>query len=361
MVVLQLGPYPPPHGGVQTNLVAIRDHLRRHSFGAPVVNITRHRRVDHDEVYYPRTAFDVMRLLWQVPADVIHIHIGGQLTRRLLGLCLLATLIPRRRVVLTFHSGGYPSWAGHGASRRSLRGFVLRRLDAIIAVNAEIASLFQRLGVHPSRIRIISPFAPVRVDDSSPYPEPLASFLARHRPVLTTVGLLEPEYDLALQIRTLEEVRRRFPDAGLVIVGAGSLETDLRRIIHESPVADHVLLCGDVPHALTVRLIARSDLFLRTTLYDGDSVSVREALHLGTPVIATDNGMRPSGVHLIQRRDADGLLSAIERHLSAEQCRDRAQDTGTKDQQLDAVLDLYRQVIRGVDTVRGAVRSLSES
>ena len=29
MRVVQLGPYPPPHGGVQTNLVAIREYLRR--------------------------------------------------------------------------------------------------------------------------------------------------------------------------------------------------------------------------------------------------------------------------------------------------------------------------------------------
>ena len=43
MTVLQLGPYPPPHGGVQTNLVAIRDHLRRHGMAATVINLTRHR------------------------------------------------------------------------------------------------------------------------------------------------------------------------------------------------------------------------------------------------------------------------------------------------------------------------------
>ena len=33
MTVLQLGPVPPPHGGVQTNLIAIREHLRRTACG----------------------------------------------------------------------------------------------------------------------------------------------------------------------------------------------------------------------------------------------------------------------------------------------------------------------------------------
>ena len=81
--------------------------------------------------------------------------------------------------------------------------------------------------------------------------------------------------------------------------------------------AEHVLLCGDVPHAITMTAISRAELMLRTTLYDGDAVSVREALHLGTPVIASDNGMRPAGVHLIPKSDLQALLRAIEETTGA--------------------------------------------
>ena len=76
MVVLQLGPYPPPHGGVQTNVVAIRDHLLRSGIRAPVINLTRHRRNDADDVYYPRTAWEVMKLLVTVRADVVHRNVA---------------------------------------------------------------------------------------------------------------------------------------------------------------------------------------------------------------------------------------------------------------------------------------------
>ena len=47
------------------------------------------------------------------------------------------------------------------------------------------------------------------------------------------------------------------------------------------------------------------------SLYDGDSISVREALYIGTPVIATDNGMRPEGVRLIPPSDPVRLLEAV--------------------------------------------------
>ena len=66
-----------------------------------------------------------------------------------------------------------------------------------------------------------------------------------------------------------------------------------------------------MPHAVTLRATLESDVVLRTTLYDGDSVSVREALYIGTPVIATDNGMRPEGVHLIPPSDAGRLRDAV--------------------------------------------------
>ena len=344
MVVLQLGPYPPPHGGVQTNLVAIREHLRSLGIRAPVINLTRHRRDEADEVYYPKSAVGVITLLLRLPADIIHLHIGGQLTARLLALCLFCSWLPGRRTVMTFHSGGYPSWQkGRRPRRFSLRGFILRQLDGVIAVNTEIAALLMDLGVPESRLRVVCPYSPVSVRHDVPLPGPIQSFASAHAPLMCTVGLLEPEYDLALQIRTLPLLRERFPNAGLVIVGSGSLEGELRRLIAAQPCREHILLCGDVPHAATIRLISQSAVFLRTTLYDGDSVSVREALQLGVPVVATDNGMRPTGVHLMPRGDAAALRDAVA--AVVRQGRARAAEGGLPNQPVEEVVALYRGVL----------------
>jgi glycosyltransferase involved in cell wall biosynthesis len=312
MKVVQLGPYPPPHGGVQTNLVAIRDLLRKSGHECLAVNLTRHRGEDSGGVFYPKSAFDLVRLLHRLDADILHLHFGGDLTPRLLGLALYCTLLPGRRTVLTFHSGGYPgSPAGKTARPATLRGFVLRRLDGLVAVNEEIAAMFRKFGVPSRRIRTILPFAVQPPDPNLPLPQPLAEWIAAHRPSLLTVGLLEPEYDLVLQIDAMAEVLRRHPNAGLIIVGAGSLEAKLRENIAGKPYRDHVLLYGDMPHAVTLRAMLECDALLRTTLYDGDSVSVREALYTGTPVIATDNGMRPAGPKLIPTGDAAKLVAAI--------------------------------------------------
>ena len=51
------------------------------------------------------------------------------------------------------------------------------------------------------------------------------------------------------------------------------------------------------------------DLFLRPTNSDGDSVSVRESLSLGVPVIASDAAPRPNGTILFRSRDHDDLTN----------------------------------------------------
>ena len=344
MRVLQLGPYPPPHGGVQSNLVAIRKFLRARDISCAVINLTRFRRSDADDVYYPQSALQVVALLFRLRYDIIHIHFGGNITSRLLALWFVCSLIPGKKTVLTFHSGGYPSSKeGRTAGPGTLRGFVFRRLDRIICVNEEMVAMFRRFGVSDSRIRLIAPHAFVQPPPAQARAD-IADFFQRHSPVLATVGGLEPEYDIPLQIEVLGELLPRFPRLGLVIIGAGSLEREIRDLIASKPFASRMLLCGDVNHADTLRVIQDCSVLLRTTFYDGDSIAVREALHFGTPVVATETVLRPAGVHLIPPSDRDACRRTVEQILNGStsvppQGRDEMNDNN-----LLAVLQLYREL-----------------
>ncbi|HYP26366.1 MAG TPA: glycosyltransferase family 4 protein [Blastocatellia bacterium] len=343
MTVLQIGPYPPPHGGIQTNLVAIRQYLLARQIKCHVINVTRYRKADADHVYYPKSWLQVLLLLFRLRYDVIHLHIGGSVTPRLLGLSLVCCLMPGAKSVLTFHSGGYlHSKGGRTARRWSIRGLVFRRFDRIITVNKKMVEMFQRFGVAEERIRLINPYSFPDTPPDIDLPEPLKSFVRSHKPTLITVGGLEVEYDIPLQIEALEIIRERSPNAGLIIIGSGSLEAEMRSKIASKQSGEHVLLCGDVPHPLTLRAIAESDLFLRTTHYDGDSISIREAQHFGVPVIATDNGMRPDGVDLVPASDLRALCCAIEHRLTH---GGRQESTDDGDANLQEVLELYKGLL----------------
>lgn len=339
MRVLQLGPYPPPHGGVQTNLVAIREYLRRRGIACAVINLTRHRRAGADQVYYPESPWQLLRLLLRLRYDVLHLHLGGDLHPRLVAFGLVCCSLPGKRAVLTFHSGGYPATPA-GRHPDFWRRWMVRRFDALIAVNPEIAEFFGRCGAKPERVRVIEPHA-ILEPEAADLPEDLRRFYDAHDPVLLSVGQLEPEYDLPRQIEALGLVRERFPDAGLVLIGSGSLERELRERIAARAYAAHLLLPGDVAHAATLEAIRQCDVFLRTTLYDGDSISVREALYFGVPVIATDNGMRPPGCDLIAAPDTASLRAAIERRLT-EGRAGTAPRREAGEENLKAVYEIYR-------------------
>ncbi|HUO14454.1 MAG TPA: glycosyltransferase [Verrucomicrobiae bacterium] len=267
------------------------------------------------------------------------------LTTRVLALGLTCTVRPGKISVLTFHSGGFPSTPqGKAIGPNSFAGIVFRRFDGLIGVNQEIMGFFERLRVPQKRTRLIAPhsFLPEEQLEGA-MPAALEAFFSAHHPLLISVGLLEPEYDLRLQIDVLRSVRQKFPGTGLLLIGSGSLEPELRRKIGECSYAEDILLCGDVPHATTVQAIARADLMLRTTLYDGDSVSVREALHVGTPVIASDNGMRPAGVHLVPKENPKALLEAINAELALPVRIKRTY--AVDDSNMRSVFDFYQELL----------------
>jgi glycosyltransferase involved in cell wall biosynthesis len=343
MRVLQIGPWPPPHGGVQSNLVAIHEYLRSIGVESTVVNITRFRGEDGNGIYFPRNARELLKLLLRLQYDVLHLHLGGDITPRLLRLCAVCNVIPGAKSVLTFHSGGYPSSrAGQEVTPYTFTGIILRQFDRLISVNQELVTFFRRCGAKESKIRLIYPHTVTAPGAEVKLRDDLQRFYDAHSPVFVGVAGLEPEYDLPLQIDALEFVREGYPKAGLAIIGAGSLEQEIRAHIASKPYADHILLAGDVPHDVTLRAIEQSDALLRTTLYDGDSICVREALHLGTPVIATDNGMRPLGCDLFPAEDLDALLDVIEKRLQRGKGMYKRGDSGKENVEL--VVRLYREL-----------------
>jgi CRISPR/Cas system-associated endonuclease Cas1 len=59
----------------------------------------------------------------------------------------------------------------------------------------------------------------------------------------------------------------------------------------------------------------RSALYLRTPITDGVASSVLEALTLGVPVVACENGTRPQGVITYPATDAAVLAQQVEHVL----------------------------------------------
>lgn len=345
MKVLQLGPYPPPRGGITTNMLAIRDELLAAGHDCSIVATSKSSRVVPEaDVYHPSGALELLKLLYKLEFDVLHIHIGGEVPARLLALILCCTARAPGRCVMTLHSGGYPlSEEGQNARANSFRGFIFRRLARLIAVNRMMEEMFGRYGVKSANIRAILPFSNELPDKNVEIPLELKDFAARHTPFLFSASLLEEEYELPLQIEALGDVLEEFPRAGLMLAGSGSLKDRLYGLVQEKPYSDQIMLAGDLEHGVVLNLTDDCDMMLRTTRFDGDAISVREALFLETPVIATDTGLRPDGVYLVPIGDKNALAASIK----AIARRDKPAKTRKEEDKgnIRAVIDLYNEIV----------------
>lgn len=342
--ILQLGPYPPPEGGITRNMIAIRDMLRERGHRCSIVATSRSSRVvEEPDVYHPRSAFTLIRSLRSLDYDILHLHIGGDVTRRVLALALACALLTKGKCVLTLHSGGYPmSEEAKNASPRSIRGSIFRRFDKVIGVSEGLADVFHAFGVSRDRIVVIPPYALQPPDENVTIADELQTFCESGSPLLVAVGGLEIDYQPLFLLDAMADITAEFPKGRLMIVGDGSMRGDVEAAIRARKLKEHIFLAGNVKHSVSLHLMQKADIMLRTTLFDGDAISIREALFLGTPVIATDIGTRPEAVKLIPVGGCKELTAAVSEIVNSRTNQPRQGEPDTAN--IAAVVDLYEQL-----------------
>ncbi len=258
------------------------------------------------------------------PGDVVHGHIGGPWN--VAGMA--AVHFGAAPVVWTVHSERLPQALGN--LPRPLGWGLARALGTsarVVPVTEPIAARLVDLGVPSERIEVLPAFLPppgaARGGSAAPLPAPAEALAQRASPLLVVMAsnLTHAEggavYGLDLAVEALALLRRRMPNAGLVAyvssqAGAppgGGLHA-FEDLAEQLGVGSHVAwVTGE--HPLWPAL-ARADVFVRPTRFDGDPLSVREALALGTPVVASDVAPRPPGVVCHRASDAADLARAIE-------------------------------------------------
>lgn len=146
----------------------------------------------------------------------------------------------------------------------------------VICVSAKNASFCQEhFGVERSRILV----APNGVDPLCFRPRPKSEARSRLKlppdmPIAVFVGHLIPRKGVDVAVSAM----RRFPQAGLVLLGAGTPPADVPNLLHAGPV-DH----SEVPWWLNA-----ADVFVFPTTAEGCPNALLEAAACGVPVVASD-------------------------------------------------------------------------
>ena|SRR3989344_3691745 len=146
--------------------------------------------------------------------------------------------------------------------------------------------------------------------------------------VILMVARLEPEKNIGLALETLSLVRQKYPDTGLVIVGAGSQEKSLKSKVKSLKLDGAVEFTG-WQNDLT-SFYKTSNVFLQTSLFEGYGLSLVEAGLSGLPVITTPVGIaqelehgKDAYIYPSKRSDlfAAGVIELIESNQKRENLR----------------------------------------
>jgi glycosyltransferase involved in cell wall biosynthesis len=111
-------------------------------------------------------------------------------------------------------------------------------------------------------------------------------------------------------LKGFNKILKDYPQAGMVLFGIAT--EDVPVLNGQAPVKERTFICGYLSHSQTISLLSRLDLFLRATYFDGDANSVREALALNVPVVASNTDFRPDGVIKFEVGNNEDMVSKID-------------------------------------------------
>ncbi len=297
------------------------------------------------------------RALREDGVELVHAH---QYTPWFYGALAAGAGPERPRVLFTEHGRHYPD------VRRPKRVLFNRLLDPItdgmIAVSGFVRDCLRdnegldatRLrvlynGIEPDRFGHAVDRVALRRDQGIGPDDPVIGIAARFAPVKDHATLLD----------AFRVVLDRRPEAKLVLAGDGPLRADLEAQAARLEIADSVRFLGvrrDVPD-----LLGTWDVFTLSSLSEGTSVTLLEAMASGLPAVATAVGGNPEIVEdgvtglLAPRGDSRGLGEALLKVIDdgegarrmGEAGQRRVRERFTFDGMVEAYDDLYGELLAG--------------
>jgi len=314
MKVLLIGDYPPPYGGIAVQLQQLRRTLPESGIDCQVLNIGRGREVPGPEYQAVDGQLDFLFKLFRFgrAGYLLHLFTSGENWKSWAATIVVGSVgrVTRVSSIVTITSGRAPAYlAGAWPWVRAFARLGVRLVSAVICRTDAIARAIR--GWRATEVSVLPAFSASRLRPASRPPEAVVRFASTRRPIVVSVAILRQEYDLPTLLQAFRDLRSDYPTSGLVVVGGGEDEAKVRDLVNLWRLEESVLLAGWVAYSECLAIIREADVFVRTTLYDGDASSVREALALGIPVVATRTDFRPDGVVLAPPGDPGAVRRGI--------------------------------------------------
>lgn len=263
----------------------------------------------------------LVHLLSERHYDVVHAHFAFPVGRAATNA--IASLARRPKVILTVHGSDVLKIPEMGSwYYREVRE-ALRASDLVVAVSQSIRDRVIEL-CPDARVECLytgvdcDRFSRLHTGNEVPWPVPCGAKVVLYvGNLLVTKGLIE-----LLEAFSLVRAKLAHEEIHLVLVGDGPLRTRLSKMSKDMGLSRYTHFMGAQPNSVIPSIMAKCNLLVLPSHYEGLGMVTVEAQATGLPVIATQVGGIPEVVHdgqsgiLVPPRDAQKLADAIARVLS---------------------------------------------
>ncbi len=168
--------------------------------------------------------------------------------------------------------------------------FTLSRADLVIVDSQVQEQATINLGVDPRRILRfprVDPQSISKVDHSGTTSIRNALGWGKNK-IIVHSRWHEPVYDVGTAIRAFALVVKARPDARLLLIGGGPETEKLRKLVKSLDISNYVYFAEKMPWKDLIAAYDDSDVYISTSLSDGTSASLIEAMIRGIPAVVSD-------------------------------------------------------------------------
>jgi len=232
-------------------------------------------------VYYISGVLLTLFVMLRRRCNLIHVHWAVP-TGMIGAFC---HLLLRRPLVVTIHGSDFRLATEGSGLIKSLFLFVCRRANHLTCVSEVLKKGLLEWGIPEGKISVFPMGVEVPFLEAGKHARGGGD--RQPRTVLSNRNLL-PLYNVSLLIRAIPAVLAEEPDTLFVVAGEGAEREKLEREVKDLNVEGAVSFIGRVSHEAMPALLRESDIYVSTSLSDGTSVSLLEAMAAGSFPVVTD-------------------------------------------------------------------------
>lgn len=300
MKVLMIGPLSPPHGGVANFIESV---VRQEVFKDIKIHIHRVGRRKYKTNVLKQFIIDFLDLLSFIlktkfrDIDIVHIHTSSNISfYRKTIYFFIVKFLSSKKTIIHVHGANFENFYEKSSLfTKKLIKYVLSNSDAVIVTSQKWVPIFKNIMRCNKQIYVI-----YNGFDSNLFkPKPISEIrnrinLPTDKKILLNIAALEKYKGHIYLIYAIEIVKKEKKDILVYVIGEGSLKEKLKKVIKNKQLESNIfLLGGGKSSEELINFVNACDIFVLSSLAEGNPTVMFEALSCGKPFVGTKVGGIP--------------------------------------------------------------------